>query len=264
MDQAQHLELEGQLEDRLRADLGRLPVRPYAYYRTRATRGDGLVTRGCSLMRAVVVLAMVLLIAVAAAFVLRDLRNPTPAATPTPAAAATSAAPSPSATPSAAVVATVAPAQTPVQPATITGRLAYPSDFVPPLTIYVINFEDRNVWYSTSTPRFGNPLSSTPPGPTWPPSGPGTYSISVPPGTYYVIAYRDDVSPLSNAPDAYTLYAAKCASSDPAVPSPPPGPCPYDHRLAPIAVTPGQTVSHIDLVDWLFTGGTYPPRPTPR
>ena len=178
--------------------------------------------------------------------------------TPSPSSNPTSSAP-----PSAAAVATVAPAQTPVPPATITGRLGYPSDFVPPLTVYAINVEDQNVWYSASTPRFGNPLSSIPPGPTWPPSGPGRYAISLPPGTYYVIAYRDDVSPLSNAPDAHTLYAAKCASSDPAVPSPAPGPCPYDHRLAPIAVTPGQIVEHVDLVDWLFNGGTYPPRPTP-
>jgi hypothetical protein len=31
-----------------------------------------------------------------------------------------------------------------------------------------------------------------------------------------------------------------------------------------VTVAAGQTVRFIDLVDWQFQGGTYPPRPTPR
>ena len=71
---------------------------------------------------------------------------------------------------------------------------------------------DSNVWFSTDTPRFGNPLSATPPpGPTWPPTGPGSYSIGgVAPGTYYVIAYRNDGNP---GVGAYTQWAAKWSRS---------------------------------------------------
>ena len=163
-------------------------------------------------------------------------------------------------------VASLSPTPSAVTTGTITGRLGYPSDFVPPLTVYAISVSDSNVWFSTDTPRFGNPLLATlPPGPTWPPSGPGTYRISgVAPGTYSVIAYRNDTTDApqyKNSPGAYTQWAAKCASSDPKVPSPPPGPCSSDHSLRPVAVTAGQTVGYIDIVDWFFQGGNYPPRP---
>jgi hypothetical protein len=136
---------------------------------------------------------------------------------------------------------------------------------VPPLTVYAITVSDSSVWFSTDTPRFGNPLSATlPPGPTWPPAGPGNYSVGVPPGSYYVIAYRNDTAEApvyKNFPGAFTQWAATCASSDPKVPSPPPGPCSSDHSLRPVAVTAGLTVSHIDIVDWFFQSGDYPPRP---
>ena len=220
------------------------------------------MTRGLSLIRVAAMLAVVVLVALAAAFYLRDLRSPTPATSPTPTPVATTSAPS--ATPSAAAAATT-PAATPVQTGTITGRLGYPSDFVPALTVYAISVNDPSVWFSAGTPRFGNPLSSIPPGPTWPPSGPGTYSISgVAPGTYYVIAYRDDATPQSSFPGAYTQAGAKCHSLGPDGSPPPPGPCPYDQSLIPVTVIAGQTNDRINIVDWLFQGGTYPPRPTPR
>lgn len=209
------------------------------------------------------VIAAVLVVALIASFQFRD-SNPV-AASPSP-SASTSAAPTPTA-------ATASPSASGAASATaratgaITGRLGYPSDFVPPVTVYAISVSDPNVWFSTDTPRFGNPLSATPPpgGPTWPPSGPGTYLISgITPGSYYVIAYRNDnpeTPGLKNLPGGFTQAAAKCSSSDPAVPSPPPGPCPYDRSLVPVTVTAGQTVSHVDIVDWFLQGGNYPSRP---
>jgi hypothetical protein len=162
--------------------------------------------------------------------------------------------------------ATASPVPSPAT-GTITGRIGYPSDFAPPVTVYAISVSDSSVWFSTDTPRFGNPLSATPPpgGPTWAPTGPGTYSLSgIKPGTYYVIAYRNDTPDppqLKNFPGIYTQWAAKCASSDPSVPTPPPGPCSSDHSLLPVTVTTGQTVRYVDIVDWFFQGGNYPTRP---
>lgn len=207
--------------------------------------------------------AAVLVVALIASFGLRDgnqgATSPSQSAATTTSPAQSPATASPSA--SAATSATALPT------GAITGRLAYGSDFMPPVTVYAINTSDSNVWFSTDTPRFGNPLSGTqPPGPTWPSTGPGTYMISgITPGTYFVIAYRNDdpIPPsLKNIPAAYTQWTAKCSSSDPTVPSPPPGPCSSDHSLVPVTVTAGQTVNYIEIVDWFPPqGGNYPPRP---
>lgn len=190
-------------------------------------------------------------------------------------AAAPSVSPAPT-VPTAPVLATASavPSATASTPATgtITGRLGYPSDFVPPLTVYAISVSDPSVWFATSTPTFGNaavsPAPGAPPSPTWPPTGPGTYVISgVAPGNYWVIAYRNDIAqPSQNqqAPGAYTQRGAKCLSVDASGATPPPGPCQYDSTLIPVTVTAGQTTTHIDIVDWLFQGGRYPARPTPR
>jgi hypothetical protein len=160
-------------------------------------------------------------------------------------------------------VASLSPTPSAAATGTITGRLSYPSDFVPPVTVYAISVSDSSIWFSTDTPRFGNPLWATlPPGPTWPSTGPGSYSIrGLAPGTYYVIAYRNDTPDpqvkLSAA--AYTQSTAKCGAYN--LPTPLPGPCPYDHSLVPVTVTAGQTVSRIDIGDWFVQGGIYPPRP---
>src|SRR5258708_2196319 len=46
----------------------------------------------------------------------------------------------------------------------ITGRFGYPSDFIPPVTLYAISTTDARVWYSVESAGFGNP-----PRPTLPP-----------------------------------------------------------------------------------------------
>jgi len=192
---------------------------------------------------------------------LTSCSSPITAASPTP--ATPTAAPPTVLAATSVPVASLSPTPSAATTGTITGRLGYPSDFVPPVTVYAISAFDSSVWFSTVTPRFGNPLSATlPPGPTWPSTGPGTYSISgVAPGTYYVIAYRNDTPDpqvkLSAA--AYTQSTAKCGAYN--LPTPLPGPCPYDHSLVPVTVTAGQTVSRIDIVDWFLLGGNYPPRP---
>jgi hypothetical protein len=190
-------------------------------------------------------IAAVLVLALIASFGLRDGNQ-----------VAASPSPSVSASASAAASATAGPA------GAITGRLGYGSEFVPPVTVYAISVSDPRVWFSTDTARFGN-ASPVPGEPTWPPSGPGTYLISrVAPGTYYVIAYRNDnpdPPQLKNLPGGYTQNTAKCGAYD--LPTPLPGPCPYDHSLVPVTVTAGHTMSRIDIKDWFLQEGTYPPRP---
>lgn len=244
-----------------------LPAR--GTWRPAPRRGSALMNATRFALAATAV-AAVLVLALIASFGLRDN---TPVAAPQTSSPTPTSSPSASATASSSVTpsASSSPARTTSLPnasgptGTITGRLGYPSDFVPPLTVYAISVSDPNVWFSTSTPRFGNPLSSVPPGPTWPPSGPGTYLITgVAPGTYYVIAYRNDDTPQSSFPGAYTERARKCLSSDPNTPSPPPGPCSNDQTLVQVTVRAGDALRYIDIVDWIFQSGTYPPRPTPR
>jgi hypothetical protein len=201
---------------------------------------------------------------------------------PNPVSARPSASPSATATPSATASFTPSASTAPsavsspkrdTDAGTITGRIGYPSEFVPPITVYAISVDDPNRWFSTNTPFSGNYTRSTPsPTPsfaaTWPPAGEGWYQLDVLAGTYYVVGFSNDTGLPKDLPVAYTEWTKRCMSSDPARPSPPPGgfaPGDCPHTLVRVTVPPGQTVPYIDLVDWLFLPGTtYPPRPTPR
>jgi hypothetical protein len=116
MDPEKHLALELALENRLRADLDALAVRPYVYYREAAFRrraaGPGAVGRLFSVARVGATIVVAVLFAVAAAVALLNLRGPSPAASPTPIPASSAtppASPSPTSTSSATPLITVAP-----------------------------------------------------------------------------------------------------------------------------------------------------------
>jgi hypothetical protein len=191
-------------------------------------------------------MAAILLVALIVAGVLLTQPRSTQAivsATPTSSAPAT---PSPVATASPIPIA---------QPGAITGRFGYGSDFIPPVTVYAISTTDQRVWFSVDFAGFGNP-----PRPTLPPGvSQASYTITgVAPGTYWVVAYRND----GQLPDP-GLYsrAAICWRTTPS------GPCP-DLTLVPVTVIAGQTTSVIDVITWGPPPGqpspTIPPRPTPR
>jgi len=162
--------------------------------------------------------------------------NPTPLATV--AIATPTATPSPS------------PAPTAQTRATITGRISYPSDFTPPLTVYAIGTTDARTFYSVDVARF-------PPPSPWPsPLPPPTYTIAgVTPGSYYVVAYRND-NPTSLPGVAVYSHSIACRAT--------PSTCPSDPSPQAITVA-GGTTSGIDVGDWLVLGGgqpfTVPPRP---
>jgi hypothetical protein len=152
--------------------------------------------------------------------------------------------PNVSATPTAtsAASASSAPTATSGPPAlgTVTGRLGYPSDFIPALAIYALptnNMADGR--YVIFTERTGSA-----------PAGSVTYTMQVPAGTYYFVAYGREAPAGNKNGGAYTKYVT-CGMQPPC----------SDHTLIPVTVTGGQTVSDIDIRDWYAGQDAYPPRP---
>lgn len=253
MDEQERLKLEDRLADVLRRDLSSIAVRPFAVYNdaARAVMVSPL-RRVLSVARAGAVLAIVVLVALAAVFVLREFR-PTPATIPVPSIPA-SASPSPSP----ATIAVPSPSPTAATTGAITGRFSYPSDFIPPVTVYAISVTDPNVFFFVDFAGYGNP-----PRPTLPPGvSEATYTITgIAPGTYYVVAYRNDGQ--LPGPAGYSQYTVQCiqATTGGQNSTPAPGCAASNHRLVPVTVGAGQTVSRIDMSDWLGPRDGYPPRP---
>lgn len=200
-------------------------------------------------------IAAVIVAALIAGLALR-VRTAQVASPPSPVPAAST---QPPASPPPSPIATSTPtASSPAsaQTGAITGRFGYPSDFIPPVTVYAISSADPRVWYSVDFPGYGNPPRPTlPPGETEP-----RYTISgVAPGMYWVVAYRNDGQPLD--PGFYSRQV-ECFRTTPS------GPCP-DVTLAPATVIAGQTTRFIDVITWGQSPSgqpspTLPPRPTPR
>ncbi len=157
--------------------------------------------------------------------------GPSATATPTPsrsepvATIVVSSSPSPSGT---------CPPVRPISLGAITGRLAYPSDFIPKLVVFAIRADDPATYRVLHTP-------GTPPGPP-------SYSMAaVEPGSYLVVAYVETPTALTGA---YTA-AVVCGM----------GTSCTDHSPRRVTVAPGQTVTGIDLLDWNAPTGTFPARP---
>jgi len=265
MDEQEHLKLERRLEDILHRDLGAIPVRPLAWYsrptEARPARGFFAFTRAVGLV------ALVLVLALGAALALRQMR-PVPASTPVPSAPVLSSPspsvqPTPSATPSAPVL---VPSPTPTGSAAttgaISGRFGYPADYIPALTVYAISVSDPSVFFSVDFAGYGNP-----PRPTLPPgfSEAEAYTLSgIAPGTYYVLAFRNDNNP---GVGVYTQYTVKClqATTYGQTTTPAPACAAYDQSLLPVTVIAGETARRIDIIDWNFGQKPYSPpltRPT--
>ncbi|HEX4744321.1 MAG TPA: hypothetical protein VFW12_06590 [Candidatus Limnocylindria bacterium] len=211
-------------------------------------------------------IAAVIALALIAGFGLRDHTEvAAPPSSPSPTASVTPA-PTPTATASTASPArTATQAPTAAQTGTITGFLGYPSNFIPPLTVYAVSVADPRVHFSVDTSRYGGDPSAPPPsaapGATAPPR-PSYTMTGVPPGTYYVLAWRnDDVNvEAKNAPGVYSKYVVECIQ--PGERAQATGSCPDDHSLLPVTVRAGETVMRIDVTDWYYQQGTtYPSRP---
>ncbi len=123
----------------------------------------------------------------------------------------------------------------------IRGRLSFPSEYIPPLTIYAVATDGRSFFRVDTEPV--------------PPGEPEYEITEVEPGTYHVYGYpaASDV-PLGGA---YS-YLAACEAGH--FPLPPEG-CWTEpqHDLAPVEVRAGQAVEEINLLDWY--GPALPPPP---
>jgi hypothetical protein len=212
---------------------------------------------------AIAILALVAVVAVLALYVTRRER---PAASPSPTVSLgpspTAAAASPTATPI-----PTAPPPTAARAGVITGALGYPSNFIPPLTVYAVSVADQRVFFSVDTPRYGGePNPSFPSATIAPGTRPSFTMTGVAPGTYYVLAYRnDDVNiEAKDSPGVYSQYVLQCLQPNEAGSTPAPG-CspPGDHSLVPVMVQAGETVRRIDVTDWYYGPArpSYPPRP---
>lgn len=120
-----------------------------------------------------------------------------------------------------------------VKPAagSISGKVSFPSESVPPLRIVAINAVTGE-FYSTEV--IDN----------------GVYElIDVPVGTYHVIAYPRDKSSFAGS-GGYTR-AVICGLSVNCV----------DHLLVDIEVHDGEKISEINPADWYAPEGSFPPDP---
>lgn len=123
---------------------------------------------------------------------------------------------------------------------TVTGKLSFPSSFIPAMRIAFFSLTDGSVSYADTD------------------MNQGTYSMDLPAGSYHVIAYPYSAgmgkppagSPIAGAAGGYTQFVLCGLTAD----------C-TDHSLIPITVTVGQTVM-VSPGDWYAPEGTFPPMPT--
>lgn len=129
--------------------------------------------------------------------------------------------------------------------AIVTGKLSYPSEFLPPMRVALFSLTDGKVYFVDTA------------------KGQGEYSIQVPAGTYYVVSYLFEGAPGSTGQvDSYTLGGGPFAGGYTQM-----VPCGLaygcdDHGLLPVVVVAGQTVA-ADPGDWYAPEGSFPPMPNP-
>lgn len=127
------------------------------------------------------------------------------------------------------------------QAATIEGRLAYPSEEVPPLVIVAYNLETQ------TRHTFATPAKAR------------RYRVEVPAGRYYVYALPAEPggTPLRGAYSAYTV----CGQRSPKQMQD--GKC-TEHRVLEIALGANDRRADVDLDDWYLPDAEMSKLPAPR
>ena len=114
-------------------------------------------------------------------------------------------------------------------PGGIGGLLSYPSNFIPALRIVVFHAAGMTFAADTVT----NP-------------GDVKYTMSIPAGTYYVVAYTLDGGLAAGYTEAVTCgLTVNCT----------------DHSLIPVIVASGSATGDVNPQDWYAPAGTFPPMP---
>ena len=75
------------------------------------------------------------------------------------------------------------------QTGTITGQIAYPSEFLPPQRVIAFDANDSSTYFAVEV------LSG------------GSYNLDIPTGTYYVLAYLIDPASLGATPGLFAAYS---------------------------------------------------------
>ena len=129
--------------------------------------------------------------------------------------------------------------------ATVTGKLSYPSEFLPPMRVVLFSLTNGKAYFVDTA------------------KGQGEYSIDVPEGTYYLVSYLyEGIAGNTGQVDSYTLGGGPYAGGyTQMVPCGLAAGC-DDHTLLPITVMGGQTVT-ADPGDWYAPEGTFPLMPNP-
>jgi hypothetical protein len=117
----------------------------------------------------------------------------------------------------------------------ISGRLSYPSEFIPALVVFAIRADDGGTYRLLHTQRV-------------PPGSPSYTMAAVEPGVYTVVAFVEGQG--SALAGAYTAAAACGLGAG----------C-TDHSLLRVTVRAGATVTGIDVTDWYAGPGAFPSRP---
>lgn len=117
----------------------------------------------------------------------------------------------------------------------ISGKLSYPSEGVPPLYVFAFSAANINLYYYVTTVQ-----------------NQSTYQIDdLPPGNYYVVAY-----PVNTAGNGFSGGYSQ------AVPCGLAAQC-TDHSLIPVSATGGQVTQDANPGDWYANPGTFPAFPLP-
>ncbi len=111
----------------------------------------------------------------------------------------------------------------------ILGQLSYPSEGIPPLKVVAFDMITQAPVASVETE-----------------AGQSSYSLSVPDGIYYVVAYTLD----GQLAGGYT-NAVLCGLSVECT----------DHSLLPVPAANGTATDGIDPADWYAPAGSFPPAP---
>lgn len=116
--------------------------------------------------------------------------------------------------------------------ATVAGRLAYPSEYLPPMRVCAVDADDPGRGWCVDTAE-----------------GADRYALRVPPGRWWLLAWPQDTGTAGDPgahTDAVDCIAAAEAGCD-------------DHTLRVVELAPGEQREGVDIIDWYA-----PPHGLPR
>jgi hypothetical protein len=123
------------------------------------------------------------------------------------------------------------PLAPPLQPGSISGKLSYPGEGIPPLRVVAFNLSNGQYSYVDTAKDQKN------------------YQIkNLPAGSYYVVAYYPPLN-LAGGYSQFVLCGLQASCTD--------------HSLVKVTVTAGQETTQIDPADWYAPPGFFPANPAP-